>query len=115
MILDEATASIDPETEAAVQLTVQEEFKTCTVLTIAHRLSTITKSDRILVMDEGQVRRRPSPNHAFHLFSLMFIGCFGPHLIFSYLLQVIEFDETDKLLTDQNSAFAKMMASTESL
>jgi hypothetical protein len=55
VILDEATASVDPETEVAVQTTVQREFKHCTILTIAHRLSTVTSCDRVLVMKEGQV------------------------------------------------------------
>lgn len=55
LVLDEATASIDPETEVAVQSTVQTEFKHCTVLTIAHRLSTVASCNRILVMEKGQV------------------------------------------------------------
>lgn len=55
MILDEATAAVDPDTEAAVQETVNQEFKHCTVLTIAHRLGTVTSSDRIILMDQGQV------------------------------------------------------------
>lgn len=56
MVLDEATASIDPETETAVQNAMQEEFKNCTVLIIAHRLSTVTNCDRILVIERGTVR-----------------------------------------------------------
>ena len=55
LILDEATASVDPETEVAVQSTVQKEFKHCTILTIAHRLSSVTTCDKILVMKKGQV------------------------------------------------------------
>ncbi|KAJ1529288.1 hypothetical protein ONE63_006086 [Megalurothrips usitatus] len=63
LILDEATASIDPETETAVQSTVDEEFKSCTVLIIAHRLSTVTNCDRILVMEEGKVVEFDEPNN----------------------------------------------------
>ncbi|XP_075225195.1 ATP-binding cassette sub-family C member 5-like isoform X10 [Lycorma delicatula] len=73
LILDEATAAVDPETEAAVQETIRKEFQNCTVLTIAHRLATITSCDRIILMDHGQVAEldRPSvllenPNSKFY-------------------------------------------------
>ena len=55
VILDEATAYIDPENEAAVQRAVAKLVEGKTVIVIAHRLSTITDADRIFVIDGGRV------------------------------------------------------------
>ncbi|KAI6703375.1 hypothetical protein NL676_012511 [Syzygium grande] len=81
LVLDEATAAVDVRTDALVQKTIREEFNYCTMLIIAHRLNTIIDTDRILVLDAGQVAEHDTP---------------------------------ENLLSNEASAFSKMVQSTGS-
>ena len=61
LMMDEATASVDLDTDVLIQKVVRSEFKHCTVLTIAHRLNTIMDADKVLVMDAGRAAEYDSP------------------------------------------------------
>ena len=61
LIMDEATAAVDLETDDLIQNTIRSEFTDCTVLTIAHRLNTIMDNNRVMVMDKGKIVEFDSP------------------------------------------------------
>ncbi|XP_028090855.1 ABC transporter C family member 2-like [Camellia sinensis] len=61
LVLDEATAAVDVRTDALIQKTIREEFKSCTMLIIAHRLNTIIDCDRIILLDAGRVLEYATP------------------------------------------------------
>ncbi|KAJ3032961.1 hypothetical protein HK097_005017, partial [Rhizophlyctis rosea] len=61
IILDEATASVDLETDEFIQTAIRRDFASATILTIAHRLNTIADYDRVLVLDHGRVKEYDSP------------------------------------------------------
>ncbi|XP_014214767.1 probable multidrug resistance-associated protein lethal(2)03659 [Copidosoma floridanum] len=61
LILDEATANVDPGTDELIQRAIRKKLKNCTVIVVAHRLNTVIDSDKILVMDAGQVKEFDHP------------------------------------------------------
>lgn len=61
LFMDEATASIDYETDVLISKTIREEFSDSTILTIAHRIHTIIDFDKVLVMDRGNIAEFASP------------------------------------------------------
>ncbi|KAH3901703.1 uncharacterized protein SCDLUD_001474 [Saccharomycodes ludwigii] len=65
LILDEATSSVDYETDANIQARIVKEFPHCTILCIAHRLKTILNYDRILVLEKGEIQEFDSPINLF--------------------------------------------------
>lgn len=81
ILLDEATSSIDTETEQLIQKAIDRLLENRTAIVIAHRLSTIAKADEILVLEKGEVKERG--NHA----SLMATGGHYAHL---YETQIAE-------------------------
>jgi len=61
LVMDEATANVDFETDALIQDTIRKEFKNVTVLTIAHRINTILDYDRVMVLSEGSIAEFDTP------------------------------------------------------
>jgi len=63
LLMDEATASVDIETDDLIQKTIREKCRDVTVLTIAHRINTILDSDRVMVLDSGRIAEFDTPSN----------------------------------------------------
>ena len=103
VILDEATANIDIETEQKIQALINEEFKNCTMLTIAHRLQTIMHSDKVLVMSFGKVAEYNSPAKLMQ----------NPKSHFTKLVNEIQSDEKKKAAEKQMKDLEKEILNLE--
>ncbi|XP_068209834.1 multidrug resistance-associated protein 1-like isoform X2 [Palaemon carinicauda] len=62
LVLDEATAAVDLDTDDLIQETIRREFADCTILTIAHRLNNIMDCDRVMVLDKGLIAEFSTPS-----------------------------------------------------
>lgn len=62
LVLDEATANVDSQTDELIQTTIRKKFSESTILTVAHRLHTVMDSDKVLVMDEGKAVEYDHPH-----------------------------------------------------
>ena len=105
-MVDEATANVDPETDSIIQKIIRKEFHDCTTLTIAHRLNTIVDSDKVLVLDSGEVRLISECN----FLDLNFVASSAKPQ-YQYF-QVCEYATPADLLDDRNSVFHKMASET---
>ncbi|ESN96295.1 hypothetical protein HELRODRAFT_163344 [Helobdella robusta] len=74
LVLDEATAAVDLETDKVIQETIRTQFDDCTILTIAHRINTILNCDRVLVMDKGNVMEFDNPQTLLNNKRSLFYG-----------------------------------------
>ncbi|KNB43592.1 ABC transporter [Blastocystis sp. subtype 4] len=95
LIMDEATASLDNETDTFLQQMIRKQFAQCTSLTIAHRLNTIMDSDRVCVMDAGLVAEYDTP---YNIFRGMVVAANDPTLFD----MVPGCEELKSLLDDQS-------------
>uniref|UniRef100_A0A452ZEM9 ABC transporter C family member 3 n=1 Tax=Aegilops tauschii subsp. strangulata TaxID=200361 RepID=A0A452ZEM9_AEGTS len=61
LVLDEATSSVDPITDSLIQKTLKQQFAECTVITIAHRITSVLDSERVILLDNGEIAENDSP------------------------------------------------------
>ncbi|CAL5066979.1 unnamed protein product [Urochloa decumbens] len=61
LILDEATSSVDPITDNLIQKTFKRQFAECTMITIAHRITSVLDSDKVLLLDNGEIAEHDTP------------------------------------------------------
>ncbi|CAG2113257.1 unnamed protein product, partial [Medioppia subpectinata] len=75
LVLDEATANVDHQTDALIQRIIRTSFHDCTVLTIAHRLNTIIDCDRVMVLDQGRLCEFDDPHILLERMGMFYDMC----------------------------------------
>ncbi|XP_037475430.1 ABC transporter C family member 4-like [Triticum dicoccoides] len=72
LFMEEATASVDSQTDATIQKITREQFSSCTIISIAHRIPTVMDCDRVLVLDAGLVKEFDAPSRLLEQPSSLF-------------------------------------------
>nr|KYP51015.1 ABC transporter C family member 4 [Cajanus cajan] len=70
LFMDEATASVDSQTDGVIQKIIREDFAACTIISIAHRIPTVMDCDRVLVVDAGRAKEFDKPSNLLQRQSL---------------------------------------------
>ncbi|XP_047308451.1 ABC transporter C family member 14-like [Impatiens glandulifera] len=70
LFMDEATASVDSQTDAVIQRIIREDFEACTIISIAHRIPTVMDCDKVLVIDAGLAKEFDKPSRLLERRSL---------------------------------------------
>ncbi|KAJ6518372.1 ABC protein [Mycena vulgaris] len=96
VILDEATASVDLETDNKIQRTIQTQFRDRTLICIAHRLRTIVSYDRILVLDAGRIAEFDTPLNLFNQSEGVFRSlCEKSNITLSDIEKAVVYEDVD--------------------
>ncbi|ODM90032.1 Multidrug resistance-associated protein 4 [Orchesella cincta] len=74
IVMDEATANVDPETDMLIQKTIRSKFADCSIITVAHRLNSIIDCDRVLVLDKGCLKEYDHPHILLQMPNGIFTG-----------------------------------------
>ena len=75
IILDEATSSIDSESEELIQNAIEKLMKNRTSIVIAHRLSTIQKANKIILLEKGEIKEVGTHQRTFRIGRILFKNC----------------------------------------
>ncbi|KAJ3267835.1 hypothetical protein HDV01_003945, partial [Terramyces sp. JEL0728] len=97
LVMDEATASVDRESDQLIQEAIKKHFEKTTVISIAHRLNTVADFDRILVLDDGESVEFDHPH------SLLM----NPASLFSQLVQATGKNNAAQILELAKNSFKK--------